>query len=114
MKKEIKPSASIDKKGRKITKEIHEATMAKRNGKAYGLFICNSPRKEIELELPKIRKQYSINSNLELSLIEGKDNVDSRLAAITQEADQEEGNQYNYILDIAKDLFPLYIYFLID
>jgi len=94
MKKEIKPCASIDRKGNKVTRESH---MAKKVGKEYGFFYCNASKQEIETELPTIREMVRTPSQLELSLIESMDNMggDERLTALAQEAKQDG---INYIL----------------
>ncbi len=44
-------------------------------GKAYGFFNCKASKKEIEAELPILRKIVKTPSNLELSLIEGVKNL---------------------------------------
>lgn len=65
--------------------------------KAYGFFYCNASKQEIETELPTIRKMVGTPSQLELSLIEGMDNIkgSKRLIALAQEAKQ---NGINYML----------------
>lgn len=71
--------------------------MKNTQGEAYGFFYCNASKQEIENELPTIRKLVKTPSQLELSLIEGMDNVrgDKRLNALAQEA---KGNGINYVL----------------
>ncbi len=66
-------------------------------GRAYGFFYCGASKQEIEIELPTIRELVKIPSQLELSLIEGMDNVkgDKRLTALAQEAKQDG---INYML----------------
>ena len=66
-------------------------------GTAYGFFYCNASKQEIEAELPFIRESVQTPSRLELSLIEGVDNIkgDNRLTALAQEAKQDG---INYIL----------------
>ena len=66
-------------------------------GRAYGFFYCNASKQEIETELPTIRETVRTPSKLELSLIEGMDNVrgDKRLTTIAQEAKQ---SGINYLL----------------
>lgn len=94
MEKEIKSYAFIDKKGNKVTRESH---MAKQIGKAYGFFYCDASKQEIETELHTIRELVRTPSQLELSLIEGMDNIegDKRLTALAQEAKQDG---INYML----------------
>ena len=66
-------------------------------GRAYGFFYCNASKQEIETELPTIRELVETPSQLELSLIEGMDNLkgDKRLTALAQEAKQDG---INYVL----------------
>lgn len=63
-------------------------------GKAYGFFYCDASKQEIERRLPRIRFNASTPSDLELSLIEGVDNLrgDSKLMALAQEAKQRGNN----------------------
>lgn len=64
-------------------------------GKAYGFFHCRASRQEIEAELPFIRELVNTPSQLELSLIEGVENLkgDSALLALAQKAG-EAGLRY--------------------
>ena len=66
-------------------------------GRAYGFFYCNASKQEIETELPTIRELIGTPSQLELSLIEGMNNLegDERLTALAQEAKQDG---INYML----------------
>ena len=66
-------------------------------GKAYGFFYCNASKQEIETELPTIRELVRTPSQLELSLVEGMDNIkgDKRLIALAQEAKRDG---INYML----------------
>ena len=66
-------------------------------GRAYGFFYCNASKQEIETELPTIREMVRTPSQLELSLIEGMDNIrgDKRLTSLAQEAKQ---SGLNYML----------------
>ena len=66
-------------------------------GRAYGFFDCNASKQEIETELPTIRELVKTPSQLELSLIEGMDNIkgNKRLTALAQEAKQDG---INYML----------------
>ena len=63
-------------------------------GRAYGFFYCNASKKEIEIELPTIRKLVKTPSQLELTLIQGMDNIkgDKGLIALAQEAKQGDLN----------------------
>ncbi|MDD5132947.1 MAG: hypothetical protein PHD81_03575 [Candidatus Nanoarchaeia archaeon] len=67
----------------------------KKTGEAYGFFDCKASKKEIEAELLNIRKEVKTPSDLELSLIEGVENLkgDSQLMDLAQQA-KEEGNNY--------------------
>jgi hypothetical protein len=67
-------------------------------GRAYGFFYCNASKQEIETELPTIRDLVRTPSHLELSLIEGMDNLkgDQRLTTLAQEAKQD---RINYVLE---------------
>ena len=47
----------------------------KKVGKAYGFFDCKASKKDIEAELPSIRNMVRTPSRLELSLIEGVENL---------------------------------------
>jgi hypothetical protein len=74
-------------------------------GKAYGFFYCHATRQQIETELLTIRDMVNTPSQLELSLVEGMDEligpkgalrkIDPRLSKIAQEA--KEGG-INYLL----------------
>lgn len=66
-------------------------------GKAYGFFYCGASKQEIEQRLPTLRQHAETPSQLELSLIEGMDNVrgDSKLTALAQQAKREG---INYML----------------
>ena len=66
-------------------------------GGAYGFFYCNASKQDIEAELPTIRKLVKTPSQLELSLIEGMDNLkgDERLTALALKA-KKDG--INYVL----------------
>lgn len=57
-------------------------------GIAYGFFDCNASKSEIESELPTIRELAQTPSGLELTLIEGVENLkcDSKLRPIVEEA----------------------------
>src|SRR3989344_5100841 len=92
MKKEFKPFAFIDKKGNKVTED---GPMV---GKAYGFFYCSASKQEIERELPRSREMAQTPSELELSLIEGMDNIrgNEELTTLAQEAKQ---NGINYMLE---------------
>ena len=98
MKKEIKPYAFIDREGNKVTRESYMAKMAKKVGRAYGFFYCDVSKQEIETELPTIRELVKTPSQLELSLIEGMNNLkgDKRLTALAQELAEQDG--INYVL----------------
>ena len=67
----------------------------KNYGKAYAFFDCNASKKEIEAELPTIRKCVKTPSNLELSLTEGVENLkgDNELMTLAKEA-KEGGMKY--------------------
>lgn len=95
MNKEIKSYAFIDRKGNKITKEDY---MAKREGKAYGFFDCSASKEAIEAELPAVRIDTKTPKELELSLIEGMDQLrgelnDADLLSIVRKA-KEDGMKY--------------------
>ena len=66
-------------------------------GRAYGFFQCSASKREIEAELPKLREAARTPSQLELTLIEGMDNVnvDERLDGFAQE---EKKDGINYML----------------
>ena len=77
---------------------MNDETYADENiGEAYGFFYCDASKQEIETELPKIRELVRTPYQLELSLIEGMDNIkgDEKLTALAQEAKQYG---INYIL----------------
>lgn len=69
--------------------------MAKKIGKAYGFFDCSASKTEIEGKLPVVREYTKTPSGLELSLIEGVENLkgDSKLMALAKEA-KESGMRY--------------------
>ena len=89
MKHEINPYGFIDKEGRKITKENYLA--AKNVGRAYGFFTCSASKEDIEAVLPEARSDSKIPEGLELSLIEGVDNLkgDSDLGQVIKEAKKD-------------------------
>ena len=64
-------------------------------GKAYGFFNCKASKEKIEAELPTIRKLVKTPSKLELSLIEGVENLrgDQDLVELAQKA-QNSGIRY--------------------
>jgi hypothetical protein len=64
-------------------------------GKAYGFFECPASKQRIEAALPLIREDVKIPSDLELTLIEGMDNLkgDAKLIALAQQA-KRAGIQY--------------------
>ena len=64
-------------------------------GRAYGFFNCNQPKAVIEAELPYLRRAVGTPSDLELTLIDGLDNlqVPAGLSPIVAEAKQY-GIQY--------------------
>lgn len=59
-----------------------------KTGRAYAFFDCGASKEEIERELPSIRKCVQTSSALELSLMEGTNNLtgDSQLLQIAKEA----------------------------
>ena len=71
------------------------ANLLSNMGKAYGFFNCTSSKDTIEAELPTICELAQIPSELELSLIEGMDNLegDSDLISLAQRA-KKEGIRY--------------------
>ena len=64
-------------------------------GRAYGFFNCNQPKAVIEAELPYLRTAVGTPSDLELTLIEGLDNLEAPegLRPIVAQA-REYGIQY--------------------
>lgn len=64
-------------------------------GKAYGMFYCDASEEAIEQELPTIRDLTQTPSQLELTLVEGMDNVrgDANLVALAKQA-KEQGMRY--------------------
>jgi len=66
-------------------------------GKAYGFFYCGASKEAIQAKLPTIRAIVRTSDKLELSLIEGMDNIkgDKRLTTLAQEAKQDG---LNYML----------------
>ncbi len=67
-------------------------------GKAYGFFNCNAPQEEIETYFPMIRRDARTPSQLELSLIEGMDNLlgDEQIKA---EAEGAKSQGIRYVLE---------------
>lgn len=67
----------------------------KNYGEAYAFFDCKASKKQIEAELPTIRECVKTPSNLELSLIEGVENLkgDKKLVAVAKKA-KESGMRY--------------------
>ena len=64
-------------------------------GTAYAFFNCRASQREIERELPTIRKLAETPSDLELQVIEGTENIEGSegLREIAQQA-AEAGNRY--------------------
>lgn len=64
-------------------------------GKAYGFFYCRAPKREFEAELPRMRANARTPSELELSLIEGVENLrgDSDLMSLARRA-RDDGCNY--------------------
>lgn len=64
-------------------------------GKAYGFFNCSAPRRKIEAELPSLRDVAQPPSKLELSLIEGMENLkgDKKLMSLAKKS-KEAGIRY--------------------
>ena len=57
-------------------------------GIAYGFFKCNASKRDIEAELPSLRKAAETPSKLELSLIEDLDSIktDNGLKSLIEQA----------------------------
>lgn len=51
-------------------------------GEAYGFFDCSATKEAIEVELPTIRRLVRTPSELELSLIEGMDNIQVNVGSV--------------------------------
>jgi len=64
-------------------------------GKAYGFFDCTYSKEKIEQELPKAKELAKTPSELELSLIEGTENLrgDNDLMSIARDA-KRSGMKY--------------------
>jgi hypothetical protein len=64
-------------------------------GKAYAFFNCNRKVEDIEAELPTIRRLVKTPKNLELTLIDGTENLkgDKELMALANEA-RSQGIRY--------------------
>ena len=64
--------------------------MTNKAGEAYAFFQCGASKREIESEIPLIRKVVGTPSELELSLTEGMDNVrgNDNLRTLAEEAKQ--------------------------
>jgi len=67
-------------------------------GKAYGFFECGASKQRIESALPFLKEDALTPSALELTLIEGMDNLkgDAKLMALAQQA---KGYGINYVLE---------------
>ena len=67
----------------------------KKAGKAYGFFYCSASKEEIGADLPNIRHAAETPSQLEISLIEGVENLkgDKGLMALARAA-KESGDNY--------------------
>ena len=89
----IEDYAFIDRDGRKMTRERHEAENV---GHAYGFFYSTATKAEIEAEIPGFRKRINTDPGLHLSVVELENLVcDDRLREIALEA-RSEG--INYVL----------------
>jgi len=73
----------------------------KKTGKAYGFFYCNRSKEVVEEVLPRLCDKTQRDSGLELTLIEGLDNVDGdpELRDLAQDA-KDQG--INYVLKATK------------
>jgi hypothetical protein len=91
---DLKSYAFIDGNGNKVTRNN---SLFKQVGEAYSFFYCNASKSKIDAEIPIIRKMAKIPSQLELSLVQGMDNVvgDKKLIALSKEAKQDG---INYML----------------
>lgn len=77
------------------------------NGKAYGFFYCRAPKQEIEEWIPTLRETALIPSQLELTLVEGAENLKDAQKPAVRAADLElrkivqmaKGANLNYALD---------------
>ncbi len=68
-------------------------------GKAYGFFDCKASKKVIEEELPYLRACPPVPSELELSLIEGVENLKGDLELLAIAKDAKEDLSATYVLE---------------
>ncbi len=87
----------VDRQGNAVhpNTEDYNSRKSANAGKAYAFFDCNASKGNIEKELPFIRECVKTPNELELSLMEGTDNLigDSQLLQIAKEA-KDAGIKY--------------------
>lgn len=75
-KRELGNMSFIDRRGNKVNSCRYNCK--KNTGKAYAFFNCSASKEEIEAELPTIREYARTPEELDLSLVEGMNNLESR------------------------------------
>ncbi|MBW2993764.1 hypothetical protein KY317_04280 [Candidatus Woesearchaeota archaeon] len=88
------------------SKEDYNSRISEKIGKAYGFFDCNASKEEIEAELPKIRELAQTPSELELSLIEGVDNLKGDPELMKYIAQEVKLREYRFVLEATYSGMP--------
>ena len=87
----------VDRQGKAVhpSRENYLARKSAKVGKAYAFFNCEASKEDIEKELPFIRECVKTPNALELSLMEGTDDLtgDTQLLQIAREA-KDAGIRY--------------------
>ncbi|PIN92741.1 hypothetical protein COU54_05775 [Candidatus Pacearchaeota archaeon CG10_big_fil_rev_8_21_14_0_10_31_24] len=91
MEKKVKGYAFVDRNGKKVTRESHNA---KYFGEAYAFFKCDASRDKIQTELPTVCRLARTDSDLELSLAETRKHepVSERESWLVGEAKKRDMN----------------------
>lgn len=80
----------VDRQGKLVHPTKEEFNSKRKNyGEAYGFFKCNASNEEIKEYMPTILELAQTPSELELSLIEGIDKVDSSLTHLVSKLGKE-------------------------
>lgn len=103
MEKEVKHYAFTDKKGRQITREnqpTNPGSIDKKVGKAYAFFYCGGKTENISERLPYIKDKYETPSELDLNLVEGINNLNTKKdSALVEIVEQAKRQRMSHVLE---------------
>ena len=89
----------VDRQGNVVnpSRADYDARKSSKTGEAYAFFDCNASYAQINAEIPTIRKLVQAPNHLELTLMEGFDNIggDSKILEIAREA-KDAGLKYTF------------------